>query len=522
MDGVDYNPSVRSCGVFYTDSSTVNDTNAVYFENFIDSLKTRGQVEQVGVIVYNSSTDSDSYSVEDFNVANISQAVHMTNYSLPWTKKIDVLSLDDEYWLDNYATSLKEFHSVHMPMLKAMWAAAHECDTGYLRVEDYIRTPLVPDTATTNKSQAMELDSIGLYTDRVLLSSYTAYPTALWTRADWIQGDSELGLNRFHAYYKKEIWPVFESANACGSCTICYDASCGNGGNGLGDSLCGSKHANKAEYMENDYFDSLSYSENHTPTKVFANSINGSFYETPMGADTNFQILGCMWYHYGCLKNEGLSFDTVTSGSSRGYLPYYVTVGPDIQYINQGVYLNPPITITATVHGGKEPYTYTWYDVQTGNTLNYSTSGNTYTTYWSPSLSRYSVKELGVVVRDAGDTNVTDYLYIYQYCVEPNYPNNHHRVKNNHYNTDGTNSTGEMEVYPNPNQGSFTLNLENTMGNSQIIIYNMLGEKVYSQFTIGNSQFTINLHNQSAGMYFYRVVSESGSLIGDGKLIVQK
>ncbi len=78
-------------------------------------------------------------------------------------------------------------------------------------------------------------------------------------------------------------------------------------------------------------------------------------------------------------------------------------------------------------------------------------------------------------------------------------------------------------LYPNPNNGAFTLqvNNEELRGKSEIEIYNVLGEKVYSQFTTHNSPLTIDL-KQPSGIYLYRVVSEDGSLIGQGKVIVQK
>lgn len=81
-------------------------------------------------------------------------------------------------------------------------------------------------------------------------------------------------------------------------------------------------------------------------------------------------------------------------------------------------------------------------------------------------------------------------------------------------------------LYPNPNNGVFAIKLpvgsEQWSDKTQIEIYNMLGEKVYSkQFTIYNSPFTINLSPQSAGIYMYRIISNRGSIIGQGKFIIQ-
>ncbi len=91
---------------------------------------------------------------------------------------------------------------------------------------------------------------------------------------------------------------------------------------------------------------------------------------------------------------------------------------------------------------------------------------------------------------------------------------------------DNLSASSGMNVYPNPNNGEFTivesgkLKMEN--GKNNIEIYNMLGEKVYSQFSTLNSPFSINLSEEPNGIYLYRVTAEDGSLIGEGKLMIQK
>jgi len=79
-----------------------------------------------------------------------------------------------------------------------------------------------------------------------------------------------------------------------------------------------------------------------------------------------------------------------------------------------------------------------------------------------------------------------------------------------------------VKVYPNPSNGQFTIQTSITSGQSSIEIYNILGEKVYSQFSTFNSPLSINLSAQPSGVYLYRIVSETGELIGQGKLIIQK
>ncbi|HXB12825.1 MAG TPA: T9SS type A sorting domain-containing protein, partial [Bacteroidia bacterium] len=76
----------------------------------------------------------------------------------------------------------------------------------------------------------------------------------------------------------------------------------------------------------------------------------------------------------------------------------------------------------------------------------------------------------------------------------------------------------------NPNNGSFQLGIRNyELGmNSTVEIYNMLGEKIYSNtFNIQHSTFSINLGTKSPGVYMYRLVSESGSQIANGKFVIE-
>src|SRR6185312_11824461 len=89
-----------------------------------------------------------------------------------------------------------------------------------------------------------------------------------------------------------------------------------------------------------------------------------------------------------------------------------------------------------------------------------------------------------------------------------------------------TKAETNFTIYPNPSNGNFTISFSRPVpmaigvvsGSQTIEVYNILGEKVYShQFVIPNSQFLINLNVQPNGIYLYRVITEDGSLIGEGK-----
>ena len=82
--------------------------------------------------------------------------------------------------------------------------------------------------------------------------------------------------------------------------------------------------------------------------------------------------------------------------------------------------------------------------------------------------------------------------------------------------------SNDVLVYPNPNRGQFTLQIKGVkLQGENIEIFNVLGEKVYSQFSIFNSQLSINLTSQPPGIYLYRIINASGAIAGQGKIAIQ-
>ena len=77
-----------------------------------------------------------------------------------------------------------------------------------------------------------------------------------------------------------------------------------------------------------------------------------------------------------------------------------------------------------------------------------------------------------------------------------------------------------LGVYPNPSNAQFTFKL-NTAISGTIEIYDITGQMIYKQ-TIQSEKTEINLRSQPAGMYFYRVITNTGSLIGEGKMVIQQ
>ncbi len=92
------------------------------------------------------------------------------------------------------------------------------------------------------------------------------------------------------------------------------------------------------------------------------------------------------------------------------------------------------------------------------------------------------------------------------------------------------NLDNSFEIYPNPTNGMFTIQANLPTGqagshqllaNSQIEIYNVMGEKVYSNSQLPQStQLTINLSAQAVGIYFLQLTTQQG--IARKKIVISR
>jgi hypothetical protein len=73
-------------------------------------------------------------------------------------------------------------------------------------------------------------------------------------------------------------------------------------------------------------------------------------------------------------------------------------------------------------------------------------------------------------------------------------------------------------VFPNPSNGVFNVKLGANKG--RLEVYNMLGQQVYTG-ELNNGNNTINMEGRSAGMYLYKVLSEEGGFISEGKMLIK-
>ena len=79
------------------------------------------------------------------------------------------------------------------------------------------------------------------------------------------------------------------------------------------------------------------------------------------------------------------------------------------------------------------------------------------------------------------------------------------------------NSISNLQIYPNPSKGIFSLSADTK--NFKIKISNIVGEEIYSS-EMNSFYKTIDLSNQSNGIYFLRINSENGT--ATKKIIINK
>jgi hypothetical protein len=77
-----------------------------------------------------------------------------------------------------------------------------------------------------------------------------------------------------------------------------------------------------------------------------------------------------------------------------------------------------------------------------------------------------------------------------------------------------------VDIYPNPNDGSFTVSLHDITDKLSIEIYNVLGQSIYTANLI-KPETNIDLKAQPKGVYFYNILDAKGNKVSSGKLILQ-
>lgn len=75
-------------------------------------------------------------------------------------------------------------------------------------------------------------------------------------------------------------------------------------------------------------------------------------------------------------------------------------------------------------------------------------------------------------------------------------------------------------LFPNPNNGSFKLHIDSEIKNGEIILINLVGQKVHEQ-KISQGQNNINTNYLPTGLYSYIILQDKGQ-ISNGKLTIDK
>ncbi|HTB32456.1 MAG TPA: T9SS type A sorting domain-containing protein [Bacteroidia bacterium] len=76
-----------------------------------------------------------------------------------------------------------------------------------------------------------------------------------------------------------------------------------------------------------------------------------------------------------------------------------------------------------------------------------------------------------------------------------------------------------FKIYPNPNLGIFTVDIENNTPDLTLEVYNILGQHVSTKSLIaGETQ--IDLRGSPKGIYLYRIIATDDKLYGTGKIVI--
>lgn len=81
------------------------------------------------------------------------------------------------------------------------------------------------------------------------------------------------------------------------------------------------------------------------------------------------------------------------------------------------------------------------------------------------------------------------------------------------------NKTKSVKVYPNPNNGQFTIQLSNFESNVDVCVFNTLGARVYETSNNNFEQIEVNLPEMKQGLYYIRI--REGKQQYTEKIVVQ-
>ncbi len=194
--------------------------------------------------------------------------------------------------------------------------------------------------------------------------------------------------------------------------------------------------------------------------------------------------------------------------STPSYTPY-------AQY-----YLCDSATVYDTILGGdlqifiSPGATYFWKGGERRSALIYIKNGGTLNvipTGWQS--GRIIVVEPGATINDPANLNGPGYTPLT--CSSITFPFINCFTGINEINRNKI----TIKLYPNPNNGSFKLQVDSDIKNGELILVNSLGQKVYGQkITQGENQIITN--NLAKGLYHYLIL-ENKNQVSEGKIAIE-
>ncbi len=80
-----------------------------------------------------------------------------------------------------------------------------------------------------------------------------------------------------------------------------------------------------------------------------------------------------------------------------------------------------------------------------------------------------------------------------------------------------------LRVFPNPSNGTFIIQSSVVSRQWSVEVYNVLGEQVYlKSYQLSANGYQLDISSQPDGIYLYRVLTENGELVGQGKVVIEK
>lgn len=66
----------------------------------------------------------------------------------------------------------------------------------------------------------------------------------------------------------------------------------------------------------------------------------------------------------------------------------------------------------------------------------------------------------------------------------------------------------DAKIYPNPNEGVFSIMISGSSAALDVVVFNVIGEKVYQQSILGDHGAKIDLSELEKGLYVVQIVDE--------------